>query len=117
MSDLVTPVEAYTPAGEIMDVRLLFTGAQASGDFALYQNKPNPWAGFTSIGFVLPEDGEAVLTVYDLTGKEVYRTTGVFTAGYNAIMISQKDLPYTGVMYYKLESGGYSATKKMVLIR
>jgi hypothetical protein len=117
MSDLITPIEAYTPSGDILDVRLAYTGNEEGGDFALYQNKPNPWNGFTSIGFVLPGDATAILTVYDVAGKEVYRTSGSYTAGYNAIMLSEKDLPNSGVMYYKLESGGYSASKKMVLIK
>ncbi|HZV43797.1 MAG TPA: HYR domain-containing protein, partial [Saprospiraceae bacterium] len=117
MSDLITPIEAYSPSGEILDVRLAYTGNEQGSDFALYQNKPNPWNGFTSIGFVLPGDDTAILSVYDVAGKEVYRTSGTYTAGYNAIMLSEKDLPNSGVMYYKLESGGYSASKKMVLIR
>ncbi len=117
MSDRVTPIEAYSPSGDILDVRMVFTGVQQEGDFALYQNKPNPWSGFTSIGFVLPEEGQATLTVYDVTGKEVYRTTGSFSSGYNTLLLSQKDIPHTGVMFYKLESGPYSASKKMVLIQ
>jgi hypothetical protein len=117
LSDLITPIEAYTSSGDILDLRLAFTGSEQGSDFALYQNKPNPWNGFTSIGFVLPEKATAVLTVYDVAGKEVYRSSGTYAAGYNAIMLSQKDLPNSGVMYYKLESGGYSASKKMVLIR
>jgi len=117
MSDLVTPAEAYSADGEVMDVRLAFRGIDEEGDFALYQNKPNPWDGFTSIGFVLPQDADAVLTIYDVAGKEIYRTSGSYAAGYNSIVISQKELPNAGVMYYKLESGGYSASKKMVLIR
>jgi hypothetical protein len=42
---------------------------------------------------------------------------GEYKAGYNSITLTSKDLPIPGVIYYRLESGGYSAIKKMVLIR
>jgi len=59
----------------------------------------------------------AVLTVFDVTGKEVLKVNGTYNAGFNTITLTHKDLPGTGVMYYRLDSGEYSASKKMVLIK
>jgi hypothetical protein len=96
-------------------VKLTQTGHAA--EFALYQNTPNPWNDQTSIGFDLPEDASVTFTVFDATGKVVKTVKGDFVRGYNTITLNAKDLPTAGVMYYRLESGTYSASKKMVLVK
>jgi hypothetical protein len=115
MSSRVTEAEAYTPDGEILDVKLSHNGT--TPDFALYQNQPNPWNAQTTIGFDLPEDAAVTFTVFEATGKVIKTIEGEFKAGYNTVTLSAKDLPGNGVMYYRLESGEYSASKKMVLIK
>jgi hypothetical protein len=115
MTSKVTEAEAYTSAGEILDVKLTQTGDAA--EFALYQNTPNPWNDQTIIGFDLPQDASVTFTVFDATGKVVKTVKGDFVRGYNTITLNAKDLPSTGVMYYRLESGNYSASKKMVLVK
>ena len=117
LTSLVTPAESYTPTGEILQVKLISTDNESSKEFTLYQNKPNPWNGQTTIGFDLPEDGHARLMIYDVTGKAITSQEGDFKAGYNTFLLTARDVPSTGVMYYRLECGGYSASKKMVLIR
>ncbi|MEP6646616.1 MAG: T9SS type A sorting domain-containing protein [Saprospiraceae bacterium] len=117
MTSLVTAAEGYTPSGEILDVRLAYTNSEEGTDFNLYQNKPNPWNGETTIGFDLPEDGQARLTIFDVTGQVVTNIEKYFKAGYNTIVLGEKEIHSTGVLYYRLESGGNSASKKMVLIR
>ncbi len=117
MTSRVTDREAYTLAEEILDPRLVFEKADGGLSFALYQNKPNPWNGETAIGFDLPADAPAVLTVFDMTGKEILRIEGNYQAGYNTIVLSEKALPVPGILYYRLESGVYTASKKMVLLR
>lgn len=112
----VTEAEAYSVNGEILDIQLVFDGIPAS-EFALYQNQPNPWKDQTTIGFTLSSGSDVVLTVYDVTGKVVRVIEGKFSAGYNTINLSEKDLGAAGVLYYRLESGGNSASKKMVLVR
>jgi hypothetical protein len=39
---------------------------------------------------------------------------GAFEAGYNEIIV--RDLNVAGILYYTLESGDFTATKKMVII-
>jgi hypothetical protein len=117
LTSAVTAVEAYTLSEELLDVKLSFAGQEHEPDFALYQNQPNPWNDQTTIGFDLPEAGQAVLTLFDVTGREVMKIEGQYTAGYHEISLSSKQIPNTGVMYYRLDSGGYSASKKMVMIK
>jgi hypothetical protein len=115
LTSLITSAEAYTVTGEILDVKLGYT--QTVPEFALYQNKPNPWNAQTTIGFDLPADASVKFTVFDMAGKAVKTVEGEYKKGYNTITLSVLDLPSTGVMYYRVESGEYSASKKMVLIK
>ncbi len=116
MSDKIAHAEAYTPEDEILDVRLVFGQQAATENFALYQNEPNPWTGATTISFDLPEAGKVKLTLFDLTGQMVREYEGEYKAGRQTIVIHKKDVPVQGVLYYRLDSGNYSATKKMIRI-
>ena len=82
--------------------------------FELYQNQPNPFANRTSIGFFLPEATEATLTVFDESGRVVYRQSGTFSKGENLISLERALINTTGVLYYKLETATDSATRKMI---
>ena len=117
LTSLVASAESYTVEDEILDVKLTYTNSESQPDFGLYQNKPNPWNGQTTIGFDLPKDDHAKLTIFDVNGKTITTIEGDYTAGYNTIVLTAKDVPSSGIMYYRLESGEYSASKKMVLIR
>jgi hypothetical protein len=117
LSGKITAAEAYTREGEILDVNLIFNSSGVFTDFALYQNKPNPWRNQTVIGFHIPESAFATLTIYDIDGKIVKAIAGNYHAGYNSVTLSSQDIPHTGVLYYRLECGEYSASKKMVIVQ
>jgi hypothetical protein len=109
--------EAYNEAGEAMRIGLNFNhGLNAHAGFELHQNMPNPFKDQTSIGFNLPETGNVTLTINDVTGRVLKVVRGDFAKGSNQIIIQSKDLPASGIMYYTLTSGSYTATKKMILL-
>ena len=107
-----TAAEAYAGA-DLQDVELTFSGA-AANNYALYQNTPNPFKGETVIAFELAQAGEAVVTIMDVNGKVVRTINGDFAKGFNRVTV--KDINTTGVLYYTLESGDFTATKKMIII-
>ena len=114
----MTEAEAYTMDNEVMNVELNFSGSTSQAvNFRLYQNHPNPFNENTIIGFDLPEDSEVIITIYDVTGKVValYQVDG--RRGYNSLEVMSKDLTSTGVLYYQLDTQGYTATKKMVVLQ
>jgi hypothetical protein len=82
----------------------------------LYQNEPNPFKDYTTISFELAKTSEVILRVVDVTGKLVMSQSGQFQKGYNTISISNTQLNKSGVYYYKIDTGDFSATKKMILI-
>ena len=107
-----TAAEAYAGA-DLQDVELTFSGS-AANNYALYQNTPNPFKGETNIAFELAQAGEAVISIMDVNGKVVRVIEGDFAAGFNNVRVN--NIEATGVLYYTLESGDFTATKKMIII-
>jgi hypothetical protein len=112
----LTPAEANTTTGSAMNVALKFTNGKVSGEFALYQNTPNPVSNETSIRFNLPSETTAKLTVYDVQGKVVLVKNGAFAAGVNEFVVNKSELNANGVLYYRLDTPEHSATKKMIIM-
>jgi peptidoglycan/xylan/chitin deacetylase (PgdA/CDA1 family) len=90
--------------------------------FELYQNYPNPFNPATKIKYSIPsvETGLALsvkLTVYDILGREVTvlvdkkQPAGSYEVEFNA-----SALP-SGIYFYHLRAGEYTAIKKMILIK
>jgi subtilisin-like proprotein convertase family protein len=120
LNSRITPAEAYQGATlDVYEVNLEFrteNGVVADAAFELYQNEPNPFDGNTNIGFSLPKAGNATLTVFDVTGKVVHIVRGDFAKGMNTVTLSSNAFNTSGVLYYQLESGEYTATKKMIVL-
>lgn len=111
----ITKAEAYTVDADIMKVEWM-TGSRTSNEnFVLQQNTPNPFKANTVIGFELPSDMAASITVYDVTGKVINSTNVQGLKGLNTFTLDQNSLP-AGVLYYSLKAGSFQATKKMVVI-
>ena len=85
--------------------------------FALSQNYPNPFNARTRINFQLPNPGRVTITAYDLGGRQVevlldsYKEAGYHTVNWNA-----GDLP-SGMYFYRLTSGDFTQTRRMMLIK
>jgi hypothetical protein len=85
--------------------------------FKLYQNQPNPFKEETSIGFYLPNSGDATLTIFDMTGKVLKVVEGNYHKGNHDIHIRAQDLGGSGVLYYQMETNKFTSTKKMIIIQ
>ena len=114
----VTTAEAYVgETYEIRDVVIETRDANISVDATeLFQNEPNPFRTQTVVGFNLAEAASATITVFDVTGKIIVRNTINGVKGYNTVNFNANDLGTSGVLYYTLESGEFTATKKMIII-
>ncbi|MBR9922245.1 MAG: HYR domain-containing protein [Bacteroidetes bacterium] len=107
-----TSNEAYGAQGEWLQVALEFEQSGEQTEFALYQNRPNPFGESTSIGFFLPKSCQARLTITDISGKVIRVLENTFQAGYHEWEV--QNLSNRGVYYYQLQSDNFTATKKMV---
>ena len=85
--------------------------------YTLYQNEPNPFSESTIIGFELPAADHASITLYDVAGQVIKIFKGAFEKGYNEVSIERSELGAAGLYYYQLDSGTFSESKKMIIIR
>ncbi|MEA2030216.1 MAG: T9SS type A sorting domain-containing protein, partial [candidate division Zixibacteria bacterium] len=84
--------------------------------FWLHQCYPNPFNPTTTIEFGLPVNSEWNLTVYDILGHEVQEWNGKSEAGIKQIEWDASKYA-SGVYFYRLKAGDFTASKKMVLIK
>lgn len=85
--------------------------------YALYQNYPNPFNPVTKIRFDLPKSAFTELKIYDNLGREISAIiSGRLTTGKYEVSWDASNQP-SGVYYYKLTSGDFSVTKKMILLK
>ncbi len=96
--------------------------ADAPSVFTLSQNTPNPFNPSTAIAFTLSRPGRVNLTVYDTLGREVAPlAAGNYSAGSHTVRWDGRDgrgnVVSSGVYLYRLESGGRTETRKMLLAR
>jgi hypothetical protein len=85
--------------------------------YTLNQNYPNPFNPETRIDFAIPKDGFVTLKVFDILGREVAVVVkenlkaGTYTADFNAAGLN------SGIYFYRLQSGSYMETRKMLLVK
>ena len=108
--------------GTIVSVELAtYEGAPVSAKlvpaaFVLEQNYPNPFNPKTNIRFALPTASEYTITVYNVTGQVVSTINGASDAGQVNVEFDASNLS-SGIYFYNVEAGSFSATKKMVLVK
>ncbi len=87
--------------------------------YSLSQNYPNPFNPSTVIKYQLAQAGQVVLKVYDLLGREVaslvneYQEAGAHSAAFSG---AGRQLS-SGIYFYRLQAGRFTAVKKMILIK
>ncbi|OGU68636.1 MAG: hypothetical protein A2W30_03865 [Ignavibacteria bacterium RBG_16_36_9] len=106
----------YTIPTDILNV------AEPLYKFSLEQNYPNPFNPSTKIKYTIPTVGTSLmkfvqLKVYDVLGNEVAtlvneeKPAGSYEVDFNVSGLS------SGIYFYKLQSGGFIETKKMLLMK
>jgi hypothetical protein len=88
--------------------------------YNLFQNYPNPFNPVTNIRYQIPKNSLVTLKVYDILGREVETLVNEFQqAGvYETQFPNNSNINLaSGIYFYKLTSGDFSAVKRMVLIK
>ena len=91
-------------------------------EFALHQNYPNPFNPITTLRYDLPENSYVNVTVYDMLGRKVKTLINqTQDAGYKSVIwdgTNDYGKPVSaGIYLYQIQTGGYTSTKKMVLLK
>jgi hypothetical protein len=85
--------------------------------YSLHQNYPNPFNPSTTIEFSIPQSGFVSIEVFNTLGQVVGRLVneelqpGKYKTSWDA-----SGFP-SGTYFYRLQSGSFSETKKLILVR
>ncbi len=85
--------------------------------FVLNQNFPNPFNPSTKIKYSVPQSSNVVIKVFDILGNEIEtlineeKPIGTYEITWNA-----GSLP-SGIYFYRLQTGSFVETKKMLLLK
>jgi hypothetical protein len=114
--DIVNVTDAEIVSIEMADVHGYAVKVALPTEYSLMQNYPNPFNPSTKISFAMPVAGDYMITIYNVTGQKVTELSGNAAAGIKTIEWNAKDNA-SGVYFYKLETAGFTATKKAILLK
>lgn len=86
-------------------------------DYNLFQNYPNPFNPITTIRYSIIKPDVVRIKIYDILGREVktlvneFKQAGTYEVQFNASEIA------SGIYLYRIESGPFIQTKKMILLK
>lgn len=90
---------------------------EVPGDFALYNNYPNPFNPETTFRFDIPKEAHVTLSVYNVLGQAVITLIDEeLKAGRYSTVLDASDYP-SGIYFYQLTAGNFTAVKKGVLLK
>ncbi len=95
----------------------LEVGEKIPREFSLEQNFPNPFNPTTKISWQSPVSSHQTLKVYDVLGNELTVLVNQFLeAGSYSIVFDASSLT-SGIYIYRIQSGSFVQTKKMILLK
>jgi len=86
-------------------------------EYSIDQNFPNPFNPETKINFSIPNEGLVTLNVYNFLGQQVAtlvnesKPAGTYQVDFDGAYLS------SGIYFYKITSGSFTQTKKMILMK
>ncbi len=117
--DNVVEYTSHYQYGDLFIARYDFSGLTRSIDLPdsgveLLQNRPNPFSGSTTIGFILPEAGDARLRIFDATGRLLAERNGHYPAGKSEEAFEFSGI--SGVLFYELVTPSGTQTRTMTML-
>jgi len=103
------------------------TNVQAQSDltpraYSLSQNYPNPFNPTTRIQYAVPREGHVRITVYDVAGREIAilvdgnKAAGNYIAAWDGRSMNGVQAA-SGVYFCRLDAAGFTATRKMLMLK
>jgi len=98
-------------------IGIININSEIPNKFSLGQNYPNPFNPTTNIRYDLPKNSFVKLVVFDALGREVSTLVnetlqpGTYSVDWNASEYT------SGVYFYRLTTGNFVETKKMLMIK
>jgi uncharacterized repeat protein (TIGR01451 family) len=98
------------------------TELQLPKGFYLSQNYPNPFNPDTEFHFELPKPSLVIITIFNTLGQRIRTvTTRSYQAGYHQVRWNGTDnynnrVP-SGIYFYQMQADGFTACKKLILMK
>ncbi len=115
--------EGYNIYGHLLPTSILTAVAgfektsHESKTFSLFQNYPNPFNPTTTISYQLPQAAHVTVAIYDVQGRLVETLVdGEKAAGRYSVQWHAENVP-SGVYFYRIQAGRFTATKKLLLLK
>ncbi|HDY86979.1 MAG TPA: choice-of-anchor D domain-containing protein, partial [bacterium] len=121
----VSNIIVHYKVREIGDNTISTGTASLSGDllikkpseFALMQNIPNPFNPTTIIEYKIPVETHVRLVIFNVSGQQVaVLKNDIEAPGKYSVIWNSNDMP-SGLYFYRLRTGGFNETKKMMLVK
>lgn len=120
-------VSAVYDEGESDIIEVTFIGVTEAGTglnvhTILQGNYPNPFNPSTEISFSMKESGSCILDVYNVKGEKVTTLVeqqldaGAHTVTWNGTDDEARPVS-SGVYFYRMKAGNYTASRKMILMK
>jgi Secretion system C-terminal sorting domain/Domain of unknown function (DUF4957) len=91
--------------------------AQLPDDYTLHQNYPNPFNPLTTIDFSIPQSEYISMDLFNVSGKKVMTMVNAYMpAGNHKIILNAPHLS-SGIYFYSMKAGEFSAVKKLTLLK
>jgi hypothetical protein len=120
---ITTPIPAVGSFYIIDDLALAGTTdlkseqSNSTSEYKIFQNYPNPFNPKTKINFELPIASHVFLKVYDSIGQEIMVLIDKeLSKGYHEVSFDGTALP-SGIYLYRIQTGEFIASKKMMLVK
>ncbi|MDI6766368.1 MAG: T9SS type A sorting domain-containing protein [Bacteroidota bacterium] len=92
-------------------------GTARVNKYTLSQNYPNPFNPTTRIVFSLAQQSHVTITIFNLFGMEVQTIVSeTLPSGDHSVEWNATGLP-SGIYFYRMQSGLFTQTKKLLLLR
>ncbi|UCE18041.1 MAG: T9SS type A sorting domain-containing protein [Gemmatimonadota bacterium] len=115
--ELLKSLEPYLPTEDFSEIMTMVKEVQVPIEYSLSQNYPNPFNPLTTIEYSLPEAARVRVEIYNTLGQIVeVLVHDLQEAGYYAITWDAGKMP-SGVYFYRIAANGFTATRRMVLMK
>ena len=115
--DILLILRVQVPVGVEPEI-----GAGIPQEFVLEQNYPNPFNPETTIRYAIPEAGRVVVSIYNTLGQRVrtlvdeQQPAGAYRATWDGRDANGAQLA-SGIYLYKMTTGSFTASRKLMLLK
>lgn len=107
----------YRQLSEITGINDIYSHGFPTFQYALGQNYPNPFNPTTVINYDIFSTGNVTLKIFDVLGREVKTLVDDYKyPGKYKVTFESKNLS-SGIYFYRMTSGNFIQTKKMILMK